>query len=146
MPAPCVYDTVWYFSASEHFQGDLLSLYNGRLQFKAMASFSSGITRGGRGITLIGSQRAVTHSISNFGEIGRNWTSYSVLLREEFWQDENSLPVSYRIFQSILRNVSALLIRGDSPFAPIRAMEGETVYVNDIRLESRPEQRGFHET
>merc|ERR1711871_408400 len=148
------YSNVWYFSAPAGDLGDMLYLYNGRLQFQMHASEFSGSPRAGRGFVEIHSRlQNFTYRISaplGSFELPSNekaydksprWTSYSIIFREDFdWTMEpGTQPPTRDEMRIALSNVTDFRIRGDMWVCSDEGNGYESVYIDKIRV--YPEQK-----
>jgi len=139
---PCgeVYYNTWYFQASSNMTSALESAYGGRLQFGMKSPSQNGDARAKRGTVVILSSDGseISHSaVFEYPNQHSSSTAYmSIILREDFsWVLEPlGTELSSQEMQSILRNASALFIRGDNWVYGQGGYGQEIVYINDITL------------
>ncbi|GMI12530.1 hypothetical protein TrVE_jg62 [Triparma verrucosa] len=141
---PCgeIYSNIWHFAGGAAFKGDLSGAYGGRLQFKLMASSFSGNVRSKRGsVVLIGGDGTAISYRRVFGAPHENgglgvFNYYSVILREDHgWYSEPGGELLARDqFESVLKDVSKLLIRGDEFVYGGEGYGSEIVTLNDVTL------------
>ena len=138
-PCGSVYSNVWHFKAPVTYTGDLRKSYNGRLQFSMLAASFSGSPRASRGaVEIVGANgMRISNPISGFAtpSIGK-WTSYSIIMREDSgWVKEpsNTQP-TFMEMRALLRNVTAIKIRGDAWVYSASGAGQESVYINNVSL------------
>jgi len=138
---PCgnVYKNIWYFTAPESYLGDIRKAYNGRLQFKLLASSSSGSPRHARGSIEIESSDGtlLSNSLKYFAlPNNSSWTSYSTTLSEKAgWKVEPAgTTATFSEMRKVLKSVQSIRIRGDAYVYSGVGYGQETVYINDVEL------------
>lgn len=72
-----------------------------------------------------------------------NWTSYSAILREDFWESKYGDSVSQLDMINILKNVTSLRVRGDTHVCGHDGDGRESVYLNEVQLERDPNKGTF---
>jgi hypothetical protein len=104
---------VWYWSAPEKFLGNKSSVYGKKLSFSLKQS-SIDNQFDADDLILVGANMKIVYNTSKNPEI--KWTDYSVTLSEEAgwtYNDLNGDLVSRNDYHKILRDLSALYIRGE---------------------------------
>lgn len=141
---PCgqVYSNIWHFAAPHDLLVQLRKAYGGRLQYQLLAPSFNGSPRPRRGQVSIfdGEGNQISLALGSFPLPSSNsWTSYSVILREDFgWIKEPSGdPVASTEFPQIIANAAALWIRGDLWGYDASGQGQEVVYMNDIAVFAR---------
>jgi hypothetical protein len=136
-----IYSNLWNFVVSSNFIMKLSTkdAYGGRLQFRMLAPSFNGVPRPRRGRISIHANngKVISCSLGSFPLPNtKEWTYYSVILREDFgWIEEpTGTMVSSDLFQQVLSNAQTLWIRGDLWGYDTTGQGQEVVYLNDIIL------------
>ena len=104
---------VWYWSAPEKYLGNKSSAYGKKISFSLMQS-SVEDQFDGEDLILVGADKKIVYDTSE--NPGIAWTEYDVTLCEEAgwtYNDLNGEAVSRSDFRKILRDLSAIYIRGE---------------------------------
>jgi hypothetical protein len=104
---------VWYWSAPEKFLGNKSSAYGKKIFFSLIQS-STDNQFDGDDLILVGADLRIVYNTSRNPEI--TWTDYAVTLSEEAgwtYNDVNGDAVSRNDFEKILRDLTAMYIRGE---------------------------------
>ena len=129
---------IWYYKASSNFTGDLSFAHGGRLQFKLMSPSHSGNVRKRKNFILLKGGNGQVISCPNlFGiPVRGKWTYFSIILREDHgWKSyPHGQSVPRRQMSQILKNVEAILIRGDEWVYGKEGIGKEITILNDIKV------------
>jgi len=78
----------------------------------------------------------ISYKMPNFKTIDKTaWSAYVVILREDFgWTSSSGLPVSTSDMISVMKNVTEILIRGDTNVCGDDGDGMEVVYLQNVTM------------